>query len=1011
MAANGGMLVSAFGIRHSFVIPSSFGFRHSAFPPSVHFRLRTYPLELALLLKDCASRVRLHSTSRMRHALLTSSLILIAAHSVAASGEADFFEKRIRPLLIEHCQDCHGEGKQKGNLRLDHAGGWQTGGDSGPALVPGKIGESLLWKAVTYTDRDLKMPPKKKLSAEQLADLQQWIESGAADPRAAPTVQGKHGSQAKVDGSFWSFQVPSLKPLPEVKRKDWPVKDLDHFVLAKLESAGLEPAAEAERAVLVRRLAFDLTGLPPESAAVQATESLEVLVDRLLESPAFAERWTSHLMDMTRFAESSGGGRSLPFKDAWRFRDYLLESLRAEVPLDRMIQEMIAGDLLPHASAAERRRQLTATGFLALGPTNYEEQDKGMLRMDIVDEQLDSIGKSFLGMTIGCARCHDHKFDPIPTRDYYALAGILRSTQTLKNYTDNVAHWIDTPLPFEGEQELKLKAHEEKVSRVEAEIAALKDDLRDAGGSTLRKAKKLSARDLPGIVVDDTEALKVGDWKASSLYPPFIGGGYVHDGNEGKGEKTISFTPKLPVAGRYEVRVAYSGGQNRAAKVAATVLHADGEDLVYFKQTTESRKGLSFATLGTWRFEATGQNFVMISNAGAEGHVTVDALQFLPADAEMPDMPAQTESPKEKNLKSKLAALEKELKALSRQGPSRPQAMTVADDEMPTDAQIHIRGSTRNLGAPVPRGFLQVALKGAEPKIPADESGRLQLAQWITSRDNPLTARVMVNRVWHWLFGAGIVRTTDNFGSTGEMPSHPELLDHLAVKFMEDGWSLKKLVRELVLSRTYRQSSQPSAAAGQTDPDNRLLSHMNRKRLDAECLRDAMLVASGTLNPTFGGLNVPDTKAVDSNDTKVQNLEYGFAFADTRRSVYTAAFRNVRHPLFEVFDFADINQPIGQRTTSTVATQALYLMNNPEVITQARASADLLLKSLSDDNSKISQAYQRSLSRQPTAQESQLSLDYLQSGLSGNANDDEKRDVWARLIQTLWATPEFRFVK
>lgn len=943
-----------------------------------------------------------------------STLILMVASSQAASGEMDFFEKRIRPLMVEHCQECHGEDKQKGGLRLDHQMGWQTGGDSGPALIPGKIDESLLWKAVSYTDRDLKMPPKKKLSAEQVADLRQWIESGAQDPRSAPAAKRKSGSSPKVDGSFWSFQVPVVKPAPEVRDGQWPASQIDHFILAKLESHGLAPASEADSSTLERRLTFDITGLPSsaDGSDVHLTgQPMESLVDRLLESPAFAERWTSHFMDMTRFAESSGGGRSLPFKDAWRFRDYLLESIRENVPVDRLIQEMVAGDLLPYQNAEEHRRQLTATGFLALGPTNYEEQDKGMLRMDIVDEQLDCIGKSFLGMTIGCARCHDHKFDPIPTRDYYALAGILRSTRTLKNYTDNVAHWIDTPLPFDGDQEVNLHAHEQKIMKLESEIAVLKDELRDAGGTALRKAKTLSARDLPGVVVDDREALKVGDWKASSLYPPFIDAGYIHDSNEGRGEKTLSFTPKLPVAGRYEVRVAYSGAPNRAERVQVSILHADGEDLVYFKQSTESREGLRFATIGTWRFENSGQNFVMISNAGAEGYVTVDAVQFLPADADMPDMPAQKVSHAEKDLQVRLSALDKELKALKKNGPVRPEAMTVLDDPKPEDTHIHIRGSTRNLGASVPRGFLQVAVKGPLHKIPADQSGRLQLAQWITHRDNPLTSRVLVNRVWHWLFGAGLVRTTDNFGSTGELPSHPELLDYLAVKFMEDGWSLKKLIREMVLSKTYRQSSSVGTQAGQIDPDNRFLSHMNRKRLDAECLRDAMLVAAGTLDPKFGGLNVADAKAVDANDQKIQNLEYGFAFADSRRSVYTAAFRNVRHPLFEVFDFADINQPIGQRTTSTVATQALYLMNNPEVIALARASADLVMKTSAEDRDCIHQAFRRSLSRQPTQLETQLAADYLQDSLSGNATDGEKRDVLARLIQALWATPEFRFVQ
>jgi hypothetical protein len=628
--------------------------------------------------------------------------------------------------------------------------------------------------------------------------------------------------------------------------------------------------------------------------------------------------------------------------------------------------------------------------------------------MDIVDEQLDTLGKSFLGMTIGCARCHDHKFDPVPTRDYYALAGILRSTKTLKNYTDNVAHWIDTPLPFDGEHEAQLVKFEGVLGKFEKEAALLKDQLRDAGSVALRKKKSLSTTDLPGVVVDDSEAQKVGEWKLSSMYPPFVGGGYSHDLNRNRGEKTMTFTPKLPVAGRYEVRVAYSGGPGRAERIPATVLHADGEDLVYFKEATEAFNGLQFISIGTWRFEATGQNFVMISNAGAEGYVTVDAVQFLPAEADMPDMPAKKTSTVEKELKTRLSELEKQIKEIKKTAPSRPEAMTVADDEQPEDARIHIRGSIRNLGAPVPRGFLQVAMKGDVPAIPAEQSGRLQFAQWLTSRSNPLTSRVMVNRIWHWLFGAGIVRTTDNFGSTGEAPSHPELLDYLAVKFMQEGWSLKQLVKEMVMSRTYRQASEGKAA---NDPDNRLLSHMNRKRLDAECIRDAMLVAAGTMETTFGGPNVGGAGKVDANDQKIQILEYGFKFDDTRRSVYTAAFRNVRHPLFEVFDFADINQPIGQRTTSTVATQALFLMNNPKVIEQARSAATRVLGETNATPERIQLAYRYSLSREPTAKERDLARDYLEASISGNATDDEIRDAWARLIQTLWATPEFRFVK
>ncbi|MDB6006250.1 MAG: Protein of unknown function (DUF1553)/Protein of unknown function (DUF1549)/Planctomycete [Prosthecobacter sp.] len=945
--------------------------------------------------------------------MIRRTLALAVLTAAAPAADLTHFEQRIRPLLIANCIDCHGPDKQKGGLRLDSRAGWQTGGDSGPALVPGKIAESKLWQAVSYTDRDLKMPPKRKLKESEIADIKQWIESGAPDPRdEVVSAGGGKSKPARADGSFWSFQPPKAAPLPVVKNTAWPANDIDRFILAKLEENKLAPAPDAGAATLLRRLAFDLTGLPPDQSdgAGMTAKTYEKKVDELLASIAFAERFASHWLDITRFAESSGGGRSLPFKDAWRFRDYVIESIRDNVPLDRMITEHLAGDILPAKDAAARRRQVTATGFLALGATNYEEQDKGMLRMDIVDEQLDTMGRAFLGLTIGCARCHDHKFDPISARDYYALAGILRSTKTLKNYTDNVAHWIDTPLPLDGEAETVLQKHEVQVKAITDQIAALKDSLRDAGSATLRTRRNIAVSDLPGIIVDDSEAQKVGTWKQSTSYAPYIGIGYLSDNDEGKGEKTATFTPKIPKTGRYEVRVAFNAGRDRAESATVTILHADGEELKGVKMNTDSLKGLQFASLGTYRFEANGQGFVLISNAASQGYVTVDAVQFLPADEAAPSAPVvqQKESPAAVKLQKQLAELERELKTLQKAQADRPEAMSVAEDTVPEDAKIHIRGSTRNLGASVPRGFIQAALHGDTHAIPDESSGRLQLAQWITSRENPLTARIMVNRVWHWLFGAGIVRTTDNFGSTGEVPSHPELLDHLALKFIEDGWSLKHLVKQMVMSRTYRMSS--SAPALSQDPDNRLLSHMNRKRLDAECLRDAMLVAAGTLDRAFCGPGVSEVKAVDANDQKIQNIEYGYQFLDTRRSLYTAAFRNVRHPLFEVFDFADINQPIAQRTTSTVATQALFLMNSPKVIEQARHAADRVLKSSPDMDPRIDAAFQTSLQRRPTANEKTQVRDFLQSSQSGNATTDDVRDLWARFIQTLWSTPEFRFL-
>ena len=943
-----------------------------------------------------------------RITVLPATYLALLTAPVLGAADAEFFEKRIRPLLVEHCTECHGADKQKGGLRLDHRGGWQRGGDSGPSLIPGDPDNSLLWKVVSYEDRDLKMPPKQKLSDRDLADLRTWIASGAYDPREHAPSPITASDSTKADANFWSFQPPKSQPPPTVRQTDWPARPIDHFILAKLEENSLSPAPDADPRALIRRLSFDLTGLPPAQEQVERFASgelrYETLVDSLLASPAFAERWASHFMDLTRFAESSGGGRSLPFKDAWRFRDYLLESLRDNVPVDRMIREMIAGDLLPYRDSAERRRQLTATGFLALGPTNYEEQDKQMLRMDIVDEQLDTIGKSFLGMTIGCARCHDHKFDPISTRDYYALAGILRSTQTLKNYTDNVAHWIDTPLPYEGELEAELQAREQILAQLRTKQAKLKNELRDLGGASLRRQERIAAADLPGLVIDDSQAQKVGEWKPSGLVKPFIGEGYIHDKTGDKAERTISFTPKIPAPGRYEVRVAYISGPDRASKVQADILHADGEETVFFSENSAQMEGLQFASLGTWRFEANGQGFVQITNAGADGVVTIDAVQFLPEGTA--PTPALAINAAEKRVKDHLAEVEKQIRLAEQTGPSRAEVMSVTEVDQPEDARVHIRGSIRNLGAPVPRGFIQAALKGPAPVIPADQSGRLQLAEWLTARDQPLTARVFVNRVWQWLFGTGLVRSSDNFGITGEAPSHPQLLDDLAVRFMNEGWNLRHLIKELVMSRAYRMSSEGPAVA--SDPDNRLLSRMNRKRLDAECLRDAMLAGAGMLETSWGGPNLA-AKAVNSNDTGVQSLEYNHPFNDHRRSVYTAAFRNVRHPLFEVFDFADINQPVAQRTTSTIAPQALYLMNHPQVIEMARAAADRLPLDGPIDTA-LREAWHLTLSREPDPEEIALARDAIEGSVSGNDGPEQVRDAWARLIQTLWATPEFRFL-
>lgn len=945
-----------------------------------------------------------------------SLTFLFALSTLAAADTPDeFFERRVRPLLLEHCIECHGPDKHKGGLRLDHREGWQKGGDSGSALVPGDTSHSLILKAVSYADRDLKMPPKQKLEAADVEVLTLWIAQGAHDPRTlANAGKAKAGPEAAAR-THWAFQPMKASPAPVVKDVTWPRNDIDRFILAKLEQERLQPAPDASSEVFQRRLSYDLTGLP-----ATAFGSTRLDVASLLATHAFAERWAQHWLDAARFAESSGGGRTLPFKDAWRYRDYVIEAMRDDMPLNQFITEQIAGDLLPYDTAAQRRRQLIATGLLVLGPTNYEEQDKGLLRMDIVDEQLDVIGKSLLGMSISCARCHDHKFDPIPARDYYALAGILRSTKIIRDPKENVAHWIDAPLPLDGEQEAAMQQHEARVASIEKEIANAKKELKKLTPKREPKdgkSRPVELGELPGIVVDDTQARKVGEWTPSIKYPTYIGEGYLHDGNLGKGEKTLTFMPKITKAGRYDVRLAYISTVGRADNAPVHILHADGEEDITVDQSTLPPLDGRFISLGQFRFEAGGQGYVMISNEGTKGHVTADAVVFVPveelADLETKEAKNSSQDPLLAAAEKRVKTLDAELKKLQKEGPQRPETMAVAEHEDLGDSPIHIRGSIRNLGEVVPRGFIRAAYHGESPAIPKDQSGRVQLAQWITSQQNTLTARVLANRVWMHLFGEGIVRSVDNFGVTGEKPSHPELLDHLALKLINSGWSLKKLTTYIVQSRTYRMSSAVRPEGVTHDPDNRWFWRQNRKRMDAAQLRDTMLVTAGTLDTTFMGPNISNAKAVDGNDGGAGKLEYDFVFTDSRRSLYTPAFRNKRLELFEAFDFGNINQPIGKRNTSTVAPQALYLMNHDFVITQSREAAQRLLRdtALKDDTARLAHAYQLALGRRPTDRESRLALDFVAASESEANTAAKAEENWSLLFQSLFASVDFRHVE
>ena len=899
----------------------------------------------------------------------------------------DFFEKKIRPVLTDHCAGCHSADaeknkKLKGNLFLDTRDGLLKGGDSGPAVVPGKPAESLLLQTLHYTG-DTQMPPKGKLPDAVVKDFEKWIADGAIDPRtaAAATPRRQVGMTVEEGRKFWAYQLPVRR---EPKASVTSANPIDAFVLAKLEAKGLKPAPEADRATLIRRLYYDLVGLPPAPEEVDAfvnstdADAYEKLVDKLLASPQFGERWGRHWLDVARYAESVTL-RGFVFKEAWRYRDYVIDAFNVDLPFDRFVAEQIAGDLLPAADGEDRARKLTATTFLALGNTNLEQQDKKQLRMEVVDEQLDVITKGFLGQTVTCARCHDHKFDPIPTKDYYALAGILRNVKSLE--TANVSRWVEVPLPAEPGREAELKKHEAAVAALQAKLKAAK-----AKGATKVASGVLAVKDVAGIVVDDADAKKVGAWVLSSFNKTYIGAGYAHDEDAGKGDKSLTFQPEALPPGKYEVRLAYSPGTNRASNVPVAVASADGDKELAIDMTKNPPIDGRYISLGEYRFEPNGIAYVLVSNEGTKGHVCPDAVVFLPLDKkEQGGKPAKAGAGDAK-------AIEAELKKLQAGGPKRAVTMSVVEEKVIEDAKVHVRGSVQTQTEVAPRGFLTVAVHGTPPAIPKNQSGRKELAAWIASKDNPLTARVFANRAWHWLFGAGIVRTVDNFGTTGELPSNPELLDHLALTFQQD-WSVKKLVRAIVLSRTYQQSAAGDPATVTADPENRLFGRTNRQRLEAECIRDTVLAVSGQLDRARGGMTFPMSLGAD----------YGYKATSNRRSVYLPLFRNAPPEMLDVFDAADSSTVTGRRNAGTVAPQALYMMNSPFVLEQAQFAAKrLLAEAHRDDAARVARAYRLALGRPPTAGEREIAQRFLKG--KGDA------DAWAALFHALFASAEFRYV-
>ena len=858
-------------------------------------------------------------------ALLPMPVLLLwqAAHAQQPGPQQiEFFEKKVRPILVSNCYACHSaETKPAGGLRVDDRNGLLRGGESGPAVVPGHPGRSLLIERVRHENPRHRMPKEGRvLTPAEIADLTAWIRDGAAWPLEKVDLPAgpPNSLYERLRARHWSLQpvVANYQP-PAVRNKAWPASALDRFILAKLEDRQLVPVADASPRTLIRRLYFDLTGLPPSPAEIDAfaanrsPKALDELVDRLLASPRFGERWGRHWLDVARYGESTGPSRNIPYPHAWRYRDYVIDAFNRDVPFHRFLEEQIAGDLLPAASSQERERLQIATGFLAIGPKDVNQRFKERFIIDNAAEQIDTLTRSTLALTVGCARCHDHKFDPIPTADYYALAGIFTSTD---------------------------------------DAAGVRNKMGGAG---------LDYYD-PKMLI-----------------------------------RLATYKPPAPPA--------------EVARLEAEAAAARKE----WEEIRGTPEGLALASNGR---------------------------------------------PKQQPFRLKYERLQAELLNLTDPASYGFAVHGARDAATVGDTAIRLRGEAERLGPEVPRGFLSAfPVPGAAP-VDRRQSGRLQLAQWLTHPANPLTARVIVNRTWQHLLGQGIVSTVDNFGVTGDRPSHPELLDYLATSFVSDGWSIKKLVRRIVLSRSYRLSSIAPAGHREADPANRLIWRHSPRRLDAEEIRDAMLASSGglVLDPPAGS-PARDLKMVELRDNGLESQAiHEKADASAARSIYLPLLRGVTPKALDAFDPVAQTLVTGQRETTTVPTQALFLLNSAFVRRQALALAEQLLTEPSPAT-RIRTGYRRVLGREPAAEEvtraqrfvdsfetayaaaprepiakaavpARLAppaapppppvdpdnidrTDYLAAGEAVEPVHDARLAAWMSFAQSLFASAEFRFVR
>ena len=954
-----------------------------------------------------------------------------SAETVSAADRA-FFENKIRPVLVKECFECHSADSKesKTKLKLD---------------IP-VTNAGLITKVLRSAGE--KTPHHKPLPEPVIRDFEKWIKLGAPFPPIA---------EEAADESLWAFQAITKPAPPKVKQADWPRDDLDRFVLARMEKEKLQPATAATQKVLIRRLYYDLTGLPPSTEQVEkfvkahqrnSQKATEELVDELLGSPQFGVRWGRHWLDVARYGESNGDdglGRNASFPHAWRYRDYVIDAFNRDTPYDRFLTEQIAGDLLPFKNDLERDRQLVATGFLAIGAKPAKAMNNNF-DMDVVADQINVVGTAIMGLSVACARCHDHKHDPIPTRDYYALAGIFTSTQTLWGKAANEGltapatplHELKTMKREDAKPDptLAMTAGVPKFDKnYDKAIAALKPELHLKleslpKGFTTKKDIKFTKENtgafnggwLEGQLKANHEAYTVSFWfrndienQARAVTGYFFSRG--PKGAKGAPGDQIGIIGNHKGNPNYGKLFVFNGNEGGVSIPGKTVIPPrTWNHLVFIREGKRARLHLNgnpepefdaevaVTTKGARDIFIGGRNdFFQMTLTGNMTHFALFPRALTTGEA----LQLHSNSGRPKG-SGKVMPPQKAPKA----APINL-AMGVREGKKPANAKINKNGDSKKLDAVVPRGFLSATKMVNTIKVNPEQSGRMELAQWLTHPTHPLTARVMVNRVWLHLFGQPIVNTPDDFGVYGARPTHPELLDHLARRFMKEKWSVKKLIRTIVLSRTYQLGSQATAAQIQADPENQWLTRHNRRRLDAESVRDSILQASGQLN--LAPRHNSDVSQLDALINWPPGESAIIHRPNNHRSIYLCLLRHAPPLELSAFDLPAGVRVMGRRHITTQPAHGLYLLNNPMVVNQANLFAVKLLEEASGDHAaRVDWVYRRVLQRDATGEELSRAIELVketQNALdSGILKADREARAWAALCQGLLASNEFRYI-